>query len=412
MRIGIDCRTILDETAREKAGVAHYTYYLVRNLLRQDRESEYVLFFEDKVSPALLREIGNWGGKVSIQKFHFSQYKRYLPYVYSHLFIANQIQKAKLDVFHSPANIVPLRLLATARRPKIVATVHDLAIYRHPEWFPKGQGFSIKYLVPKTIQQVDRLIVPSQATARDLQELFHVSPEKITVIPHGVEERFFRKTVIASDLPAGGERGNLRDSSPRRGVALNDMEEDYILFVGTLEPRKNLVRLIAAYAGLPAEILAKYDLVLAGQPGWKYQQVSLEIKNLKLEIRNKVKLLGYFPGKNLPRLMQNAAVFVYPSLYEGFGLPVLEAMAAGCPVVTSRVGSLPEVTGEAAVLVDPVSVSDLTAQITKVIRDVAYQREISAAGVKRAREFTWEKAALATFQVYERIFSSASVISH
>lgn len=430
MRIGIDCRTILDEGAREKAGVAHYTYYLVKNLVRQDRESEYVLFFENKVSPALLREIGNWGDKVSIQKFHFSQYKRYLPYVYSHLFIANQIQKAKLDVFHSPANVVPLGLFTPSfisplkrgrkrggrfpsssgqggeergGRPRIIATVHDLAIYRHPEWFPAGQGFSIKYLVPKTIQQVDHLIVPSQATARDIQELFHISEEKITVIPHGVEERFFK--------PSTGS-GNI-NSLNEPPTTYHLPSTPYILFVGTLEPRKNLGRLIEAYAKLPADILEKYRLVIAGQKGWKYQEAlrQIQMANDKFQ-KEKIKVLGYYPGGQLPELLQNAAVFVYPSLYEGFGLPVLEAMAAGCPVVTSRSSSLPEVCGQAGILIDPHSVIELTDAIVRLLQDQSLSRRLAQEGIRRAQEFSWQQAAQKTLDLYGRVFASASAISH
>ncbi len=401
MRIGIDCRTILDETAREKAGIAHYTYYLVRTLLEIDKENEYVLFSGQNTSPSVIasvakqsqgdRRVRRWRTRddkhAEIQHFRFSLYKKFLPYVYSHILIANQIKKAKLDVYHSPANIVPLGLLKSRERPKLVTTIHDLAIYRHPEWFPPRQGFSIKYLVPQTIQKVDNIVVPSQVTKNDVMELFGVSQNKVNVIPHGVDPRFFTPSLNPSPPVGEGRVGG-----------------KYILFVGTLEPRKNLARLIQAYASLPRDILDEHDLLIAGQKGWKYQDVLDEIKNQKSKIKNKIKILGYYPGEKLPELMKNASVFVYPSLYEGFGLPVLEAMAAGVPIVTSKNSAMAEFATSPGLtptlLVNPYSVSEIAAAIGRIIRDGAYTGQISQNASKLAREFSWQKTAKQTLEVY------------
>jgi glycosyltransferase involved in cell wall biosynthesis len=389
MRIGIDCRTILDEHAREKAGVAHYTYYLVKYLLKIDRQNTYVLFLDERTNSAVLQEIGEWGGKIELRKLRFSSYKRFLPYVYSHLLIANQIKAAKLDVFHSPANIVPLTLLRSKHRPKIGVTIHDLAIYRHPEWFPSRQGFSVKYLVPQTIKKVDFIIVPSHTTAEDIKALFGIPAGRISVIPHGVEERFFE----------GGDALPLLEISPKR---------KYFLFVGTIEPRKNLQTLVRVYASLAPSITSEYDLVLAGSLGWKYHSLLDQIAALPESLKGHIKLLGYYPGKDLPTLMKKAAIFVYPSLYEGFGLPVLEAMAAGTPVIASSQGSLPEIVGgqgKAGVLVEPHAPAQLAEVMEKLIRDDAWRAEMSAAGIEQARRFSWDRTAQMTLALYEKFLN-------
>ena len=174
----------------------------------------------------------------------------------------------------------------------------------------------------------------------------------------------------------------------------------YILFVGTIEPRKNVVRLIEAYSKLPEDITNQYNLVIAGQRGLGFEDVFLEISNLKLEIKSRVKLLNYVPEEKLPILYKRASLFVYPSLYEGFGLPVLEAMASGVPVVTSNISSMPEVVGEAGLLVNPYSVAEITDAIMEIVRDNAKASQISIAGMRRAAKFNWEDAAKRMLAVY------------
>jgi len=380
MRIGIDCRTILSENARYKAGVAHYTYYLVKYLLQIDSDNQYVLFFEDDAPPEI-RDIAAKRGRVEIVRWRFASYKRFLPYVYSHLLLSSQVGKAKLDVFHSPANVVPLRLLQSRNRPRVVVTIHDLAIYRHPEWFPAGQGFAVKYVVPKTIKFADHIIVPSRTTAADIQEFFAVREKRISIIPHGVEERYFH---AAPEAPVPGRPGH-----------------PYFLFLGTLEPRKNLPRLIRAYGSLPREITSQYDLILAGSRGWKYEDIFEAVARLPEGAKEGVKIVGYYPGENLPSLLQGAVAFLYPSLYEGFGLPVLEALAGGCPVIVSDRGALSEIAPESGVLlVDPESEASIGQAMTKAIRDVASLAKNRAARQEFARKFTWERTAKETLAVY------------
>ena len=274
-----------------------------------------------------------------------------------------------------------------------LVTIHDLAIYKHPEWFPGRQWFSTRLVVPQSIEIAGKIIVPSEATKRDLIELFHVSSFKISVIPHGVEERFFQK------LETGVGRRELGDKLSVTNSKFQT-SNSYILFVGTIEPRKNVVRLIEAYSKLPEDITNQYNLVIAGQRGLGFEDVFLEISNLKLEIKSRVKLLNYVPEEKLPILYKRASLFVYPSLYEGFGLPVLEAMASGVPVVTSNISSMPEVVGEAGLLVNPYSVAEITDAIMEIVRDNAKASQISIAGMRRAAKFNWEDAAKRMLAVY------------
>jgi len=239
-----------------------------------------------------------------------------------------------------------------------------------------------------------------------------------------------------SDLPDSPARQRLKATPMADGQAralragnqtsMLQFSKPYILFVGTLEPRKNVSRIVEAYAGLPKDILDKYDLVLAGGRGWneEMKNVKIKIENDNEKLKNRIKFLDYVDGNDLPSLYQNASLFVYPSLYEGFGLPVLEAMAGGVPVITSNVSSLPEVAGETAFFVDPYSVEEIRDAIASVlIRDLAKLSVISPArlapgtqvqaggdaGINRARQFTWERTAEKTMRVYEEAVESGLV---
>lgn len=383
MRIGIDCRTILNPEAGEKAGIANYTYHLVKNLLEIDKTDEFVLFFDERA-----REVAKeFLAPNSVTRyFTLSRYRKYLPFVYSHVLTAMTLAYEKLDLFHSPANIAPMRYGGN-----FVVTVHDLAIYREPGMFPSGQGFSIKYLVPRSIVRAKKIIAVSESTKKDIIEFFNVDPNKISVIYEGVDHnRFpFKK-------PEAGLREYLNNAY--------HIKRDYILFVGTLEPRKNLIRLLEAWYKLvnkKPSIAQNYQLVLAGGAGWLYDAIYEEVKNRNLE--SSVLFPGYFPSKDLPKLYAGAAFFIFPSLYEGFGLPVLEAMASGLPVITSNVSALPEIAGQAAILIDPHDEEGIAAAMEKLLDKPELRLELAAAGQARAQQFTWRKCAQETLQLYREI---------
>ncbi|OGE81748.1 MAG: hypothetical protein A2826_02985 [Candidatus Doudnabacteria bacterium RIFCSPHIGHO2_01_FULL_43_23] len=383
MRIGIDCRTILNPSAGEKAGIAHYTYHLVKSLLDLDKTDDFVLFFDIRARDVAKEFIR---ANVKIVFFTFSEYKKYLPFFYSHVLVASNIISEKLDVYHSPANIIPLRYSG-----KFCITTHDLAIYRRPDLFPKSQGFSLKYIVPRSIHQAKKIIAVSESTKRDIQEFFSVDQKKVKVIHEGVDhQRFSQSSTIENSKEYLGEKYNIRN--------------EYLLFVGTLEPRKNLIRLLEAFyrllAGNP-NYKSKYQLLLAGSLGWLYDTIFDEVKNRGLG--ENVLLPGYVDAEDLPTLYRNATIFIYPSLYEGFGLPVLEALTSGTPVITSDSSSMPEIAGDAALFVDPVDVEGMVSAMRRFLEDEKLRSNYSERALLQAKKFSWEKCARETLDVYREV---------
>lgn len=376
MRIGIDCRTILNPSLGEKAGVGHYTYYLVKHLLQLDKKNHYVLFFDHRSTSVQEFKRKN----VEIIRFPYSEYKKYLPIAYSHVYVSRVLNKAKLDVFHAPANIIPLQYAKPA-----VVTVHDLAIYEHPEWFPPKQDFSVRVLVPRSLQKAKQIIAVSRSTAHDIEKQFHVPKQRVTVIHEGYEP-----AKAPSKLAIHALRKRLK------------LQEKYFLYIGTLEPRKNIAGMIAAFDALVRRKPKKYknvQLVLAGAKGYQFIE---NYKAIQAVQAGSIRYVGYLSQRDKQALLHGAVAFVFPSLYEGFGLPVVEAMAAGTPVITSNVASLPEVVGKAAVTINPQSSLALQQAMEKMLvkkTRAAYSKK----GKAQAKKFSWDKCAKETLKVYASV---------
>ncbi len=340
MRIGIDRRT-----SQGDAGIAQYGQNLCRALPLADQEDEFVVF--DKAKDAA-------------------------PLWESQLGFRLQVRRAKIDLLHVLGGATPV-----GYNHPYVLTVHDLAIYRHPEWFPDGQWFSLNLAYPMAIKLAKRIIVPSVATKDDLLRTFRVKEKKIVVIPHGVA------------VPGNDEW--------RTGRAA----KRYILHIGTIEPRKNLTALVRAFRELVDNEpeLRDVELFLAGSAGWKTDEAMDEIRKTQCE-GYRITLLGRVTEEEKWKLLAGAACLAFPTFYEGFGLPVLEAMAAGVPVVCSNTSSLPEVAGEAALYADPKDLGAWTRQLGEVLKNKKTADELREKGLLRAKEFTWEAAAAATAKAY------------
>jgi len=284
------------------------------------------------------------------------------------------------QVVHGPANALPLLNVGL---PGVV-TIHDLAIYDHPEWFPGGQWFATRVVVPRSIKSARMIICPSVATRQALIRLFDVAPARCRVIPHGVETEFA--------LPV----------SPAVRVAVKrryGLPERYLLQVGTVEPRKNYVTTLRALARIPAG--ERIPLVVVGGFGWKYDPVVDAVS--ELDLAGWVRFVGYAQLAELPALYQMAQAVIFPSLDEGFGLPVLEAFAAGTPVIASTAGAIPEVAGDAALLLDPKDDRVLAENLQRILRDPELRERQVAAGRARAALFTWSASAAAHREVYESV---------
>src|ERR1700716_1131088 len=284
------------------------------------------------------------------------------------------------QLIHGPANALPLLRLGL---PGVV-TIHDLAIYDHPEWFPSGQWFATRVVVPQSARGARMIICPSEATKRATVRLFGIEPERCRVIPHGVETEFA--------LPASPSV----KADVKARYALPDR---YLLQLGTVQPRKNYVTSLRALARIPAA--ERLPLIVAGAFGWKYDAVVDTVR--ELDLREWVRFVGYAGMPDLPALYQMAQAVLFPSLDEGFGLPLLEAFAAGTPVVASDAGAIPEVAGDAALLSAPEDAQALADNLLRLLTDPPLRERQVAAGRARAALYTWSASAAAHREVYESV---------
>lgn len=283
-------------------------------------------------------------------------------------------------IYHEP-NFFPLPY----RGPTVI-TVHDLSCFDHPETHPRERVDITLRELPPAIEQADHIIVVSQATANAVQQRFSVAPERLTVTHLAADQRFHPRP--ATEL-----------ISPLQALSL--APGHYLLCVGTLEPRKNLGTLFQAYAGLPDALRRRYPLVVAGMSGWHTS--ALEKQAARLVDRGELRLLGYLPDSTLPLLYAGAAAFIYPSIYEGFGLPPLEAMASGVPVITSNRTSLPEVVGEGGILLDPFDVDGFRERLRELLEDHSTAERWRQRGLTQAKAFSWQRCARETVNVYRRV---------
>lgn len=300
-----------------------------------------------------------------------------LPIIGPYLWMPLAMRLSGARVVHGPANALPL---LPNSLPGVV-TIHDVTIYEHPEWFPDGQWLSTRVLVPLSARRARLVICPSNATARAAVRLLGVSGDRCRVIPHGVEQQF----AIPVSTP---ERHRLR-------VTLG-LPERYLLQVGTIQPRKNYLTTLRALAAMPPR--ERIPLMVAGDFGWKFEPVLQAVQ--ELDLAPWVRFVGFVGMRDLPALYQMAEVVTFPSYDEGFGLPVLEAFAAGVPVLAAAAGSIPEVAGEAAMLGAPDDHRWLADGLARILRDDALRAQLVAAGRERAARFTWAASARAHRAVY------------
>ena len=291
----------------------------------------------------------------------------------------------RMDLLHSTAFITPL----ISPWPTVI-TVYDLSFLHYPAAFTPGRQAYLRLFAQLSCRRAQRVIAISQSTRRDLVRQWKLPAAKIDVAYPGVGGQF-------RPLPAA----ELNAFRVRRGLP-----ERFILALGTLQPRKNLVRLVQAYGRLRAQG-AKTKLVLAGGKGWLYQEILAEIERLNLD--NDVILPGFVPDNELALWYNAAALLAYPSLYEGFGLPVVEAMACGTPVVSSNVSSMPEAAGSAGLLVDPHNTEALANALHRALTEAALREEMQAKGLAQAARFSWTGTAAATVAAYQRVLGEQTL---
>jgi glycosyltransferase involved in cell wall biosynthesis len=274
-----------------------------------------------------------------------------------------------VDVFHA-SNLIR----NIPRRPKLTATIYDLTVRLFPEFHTRGNVEADNRFQELVLRRADGMIAISQATKNDAVRHLGLDPDRIAVIYPGIDERFF-------------------------GAVPQQASKPYVLFVGTIEPRKNIDTLLDAWAALPADIRDEYDLIIAGPIGWA---AGSTVARLKSGIAG-VRIPGYVPEADLPSLTAGASAFVYPSLYEGFGFPVAQAMAAGVPVISSNVSSMPEVVRDGGLLVDPRSPHELTGAMSKLLTSSGLRAELAARAKMSAQRFDWRTAGHQSLMFFQQL---------
>jgi glycosyltransferase involved in cell wall biosynthesis len=373
MNIGIDIRTL----SFRRGGISQYTYHLLKNMLRIDSANTYFLFNYNK-SP---HEWDNFRQNVKEIILRFPQ-RRGLKAVWENLLVPTAAKKYGIDVWFSPDFYIP-RFLST----KSVITVHDLIFEDFHDIRRNQQAATLSKKVEFSVKRCSRIIAISSFTQGQILKRYGLPPGKVVVIPQAADERFHQIE----------DRSALRRVLHRYGIAF-----DYILYVGEISHRKNIIRLLEAYYGLrEKDKLKQRKLVLAGKATIDAGKIVAESKRLNLG--SQILFTGYVPDEDLPFLYNGASVFVFPSLYEGFGIPPLEAMQCRVPVVASSATSIPEVVGNGALLFDPYNVEDIADKLDQVLNQKADLDMLLQAGLKQAELFSWEDSARKTIALLESV---------
>lgn len=360
-------------------GIGRYTYNLMSTLQRlADVKTHYI--YNNVLSENLEYGKSTASSKVLLKKLFKSLVPQ--PYRVSQWLrqraFNSAVQRYHPALYHEP-NYLPLDF----NGPTVV-TVHDLSVIRYPESHPKDRVKQFERLLSGAVHRADAIIVDSDFIRGEVIDYFSVSPDKVFTTLLGVGQEFypFAPDNIASTL-----------SSHNLGY------KSYLLVVGTLEPRKNLPLILEAYKALSPELRELFPLVIAGMRGWNLEQFDKELQGMVQS--GQVRLLGYVRDSDLPKVYAGAKVFLFPSKYEGFGLPPLEAMASGLPVLASNRASIPEVVGEAGILLDPDDPIEWTNAINSLLEDDEQEHRLSNLSLARAHTFTWERCAEQTLAAYE-----------
>lgn len=378
MHIGIDAHAI----GAQQGGNETYIRGLIRALAEIDDRNRYTIYLAEARAAEEWRE----GFARNYSNFEIRLLPKPTPLVRVPLFLTYELKRrpphSQIDVLHVQYTAPPFC------RVPVVATIHDLAFEHMPETFTRRGSFQLKLTVRRTAQRAMRIATVSEFSRQDLLRTYQLPPEKVAVTYNGVESHF-------TTLAAPNETEDVRQRF--------SISRDYLLAVGSLQPRKNLVRLIRAYAKLRTENENfRPQLVIVGRKLWLADEIFAEVR--KQRWADDVILTGYVSDEDLPKLYRQATAFVYPSLFEGFGLPPVEAMACGTPVVTSNVSSLPEVTGEAALLIDPLDQSAIESALLQITGNQVLRARLRSQGTEQAKKFTWQATAEKTLQLYRESY--------
>ncbi len=380
MKVGVDVRVLMD---KYYSGVSEYTANLLKAIFEADKENNYKLFFNSFHDQS--ERLGKWN-KDNSELIGLNIPNKIFNYFFQKTLSYPKLDKilGGVDVFWSPH----FNFTKLSKDTKKVITVHDLSFLRYPEFFSARKNFWHRALdVKKTLLEADKIIAVSENTKNDIVELLGINEDKIQVVYSG--NNVIKKEVKVEDV--------------QEFLAKKKISGRMLLYLGTIEPRKNIINLIKAYNSLrmSGEEYGDVKLVLAGASGWKNRLTYREWQ--MSPYKNDIRFLGYVNQFDKDILYSQASLFVYPSFYEGFGFPPLEAMTYGVPVICANVSSLPEVVADAALMINPYEFTEICEACKLILNNKDLRDSLVSKGLKRAGEFTWEKTAREYLEVFKKL---------
>jgi len=368
-KVAIDARELSNN-----GGIATYILNLLRHIDERDMDLSLLVREEKTILDS----------KFNISKLYIPDFI-YSNFTWTNFVIPKYLKENKIDLYHSPFFTLPL-----TKPCKMVVTIHDVIFNVNSSWFPLKNLLSFKLFTNIAVKMADKIITDSEASKHDLIKYYSINSNLIKVIP----------LAASSDFIPLGDRSVIDKT-----LTLFNIKKPFILYIGTLGNRKNIDRLILAFERLKLKSKIPHDLVLVGSPGYKGDKVLKMIS--KSKVSENIVHINSVDLHKMVCLYNAADIFVYPSLYEGFGLPVLEAFSCGTPVATSNTSSLKEISENAAILFNPEDINDIALQIEKVLSDKSLADSLIQKGLNRAKEFSWQKAAIETIQVYKEVLNAA-----
>jgi glycosyltransferase involved in cell wall biosynthesis len=379
LRIGISCYI-----GPKKTGIGHYLEGLLNSIPKAEKDkNKYFAFVNEQVFPTLPND-----NNVKKLIYRVSPKSPILTLLWHQIILPLRLLINHIDILFIP-NVT---LLLFKIRPTVLV-IHDLIEFNVPERFDKLRMFYRHHTLPTTANKADKIITDSENSKKDIVKFLGVSPDRIEVVYPGINPQY-----------------RLLDkmSCRQRVVDKYGVTEDFILSVGTLDhPGKNHVTLIKAYSQLIQNYQIAEKLMLVGKKGVRHEEIFQLIQ--KLGLNHKVIYVGYVPDEDVPLFYNAASLVVFPSLYEGFGFPCLEAMACGCPVIASNTSSIPEIVGDAGILVNPTDVIEMSNAIYSLLTSSDLRKDFSDRGICRVRNFTWVEAARKILQIFEQVYTSKKV---
>ena len=359
--------------SKVKAGIGNYLSNLINKLSIVDKKNKYIIFAssENKIfyktqnKNFFIIDIGFWGRNNLLRIF------------WEQLILPVKLLEHKADILFSPGFVCPL-----IKAVKYITVIHDMTFFSHPQVHTFFKKLYFPFMIKRSVKRSEKIIAISYNTKKEIIKYIKIPPEKI-VVTHLSANKF--------------SKSNIKDEKKFLSEKYN-IKSEYLLFVGMIEPRKNLDLIIEAFKKFSDKTI---KLVIVGKKGWMVDDLFEKIKLKNLD--EQIIFTGFVPDNELEIFYKTAKVFLYPSLYEGFGIPVLEAMTTGCPVITSNISSLPEVAGDAAILIDPENSEELSDAVNKLINDVKIREELVKKGFENTKKFSWKKTAKQTLLVFEEV---------